>query len=248
MTQQAIAIDLALPRTITMAINGRRLDYTFAPITRGQWFEYFSRIISSSERKGNEVVEEFDATDARLSLVSAALQSASGYATALGQTVESIDNWKEKLPIRHRMKFAEQLVSAVARDPEDVAKLSLGTEVVLLTSTWSANDDGVMQQFTQLYHEFKSPTTEQFRRYRRDVSRSYIVGGSRTAKTVWRGAQKTLAELYDELIVSVEGYILNGAPLTGPLNIAANMDTYHKVAAANHLFAPVETSEIGEVE
>jgi hypothetical protein len=73
MTQQTI--DLALPRTITMAINGRRLDYTFAPITRTQWFEYFSRIISSSERRGNEVVEEFDTTDARLTLVTAALPS-----------------------------------------------------------------------------------------------------------------------------------------------------------------------------
>jgi hypothetical protein len=104
-----------------------------------------------------------------------------------------------------------------------------------------------MQQFTGLRHEFNSPTTEQFRRYRRDVSRSYIVGGSRTAKTVWRGAQKTLAELYDELIVSVEGYTLNGSPLIGsPSAIAAAMDTYHKVAAANHLYASVETSEIGE--
>ena len=64
-----------------------------------------------------------------------------------------------------------------------------------------------------------------------------MVGGSRNGKTQWLGAQATLADLYDELIVSVEGYTVDGAAPDRE-GIVEFMDTYHKVAAVDVLFAP----------
>jgi hypothetical protein len=53
------------------------------------------------------------------------------------------------------------------------------------------------------------------------------------------GPQPTLVELYDELIVSVEGYQVNGVELGADHDaIVAEMDAYHKVAAADVLFSP----------
>lgn len=54
------------------------------------------------------------------------------------------------------------------------------------------------------------------------------------------GPQSTLAELYDELIVSVDGYAVNDqvlGPDASTEKIALHMDTYHKVAAADALFS-----------
>ena len=94
-----------------------------------------------------------------------------------------------------------------------------------------------MRKFHGLRHNFKTPTAEQQRRLSRDSSRSRVVGGARNGKTLWLGAQATLADLYDELIVSVEGYAVDGkAPERE--EVIEFMDTYHKVAAVDVLFAP----------
>jgi hypothetical protein len=94
-----------------------------------------------------------------------------------------------------------------------------------------------MRRFKNLVHFFEAPTAEQYQRYRRDDSRAQIVGGSRKGMTIYRGAQRTLATLYDELIASVAGYALNGVALVGREQIARHMDTYHKVAAIAALFS-----------
>ncbi len=54
--------------------------------------------------------------------------------------------------------------------------------------------------YAGLIHTFQVPTVEQQRRYSRDSSRSRVTGG-RKGTTRFLGAQRTLVELYDELIV-----------------------------------------------
>jgi hypothetical protein len=60
------------------------------------------------------------------------------------------------------------------------------------------------------------------------------------------GAQATLAELYDELIVSVDGYTVDGA-VPDREAILEFMDTYHKVAAVDVLFSPA-AANVEEVQ
>jgi hypothetical protein len=55
-----------------------------------------------------------------------------------------------------------------------------------------------------------------------------------------------LAKLYDELIVSVDGYTVSGRPLSGRDEIAHEMDAFHKVIAAREIFdtrMPQEAAE-----
>ena len=47
-----------------------------------------------------------------------------------------------------------------------------------------------------------------------------------------------LCELYDELILSVDGYSWKGDPLADPKSL---MDLHHKFTAAQELFAPSST-------
>jgi len=119
----------------------------------------------------------------------------------------------------------------------------LGFEVIRLDALWS-NSEGGTDKVVGLKHAFGTPTVEQQRRYNRDMSRSQVVGGSRTGKTRWLGAQPTLVELYDELITAVDGYSVNGQVLDfdNPDReaIIRNMDTFHKVVAAEALFTPVQ--------
>jgi hypothetical protein len=86
-----------------------------------------------------------------------------------------------------------------------------------------------------LVHRFSTPQFKHEQRYMREQSRSKVVGGSRTGKTIWTGVQRVLVEIYDELVLSVSGYTLNGDPL-GPAQITQHMDAYHKVVAAQQLF------------
>jgi hypothetical protein len=213
-------IDLAQPRIIVIRQGERTYSFTVKPITEARWFKYFDGIVSTAERDGKQVIQRVDAESAGLELADAVI-------------VEG-----ESKSLAHRLAIANVLSSAYAV-AEDIPEANgAGREVVRLHAVWSAGDGSAMRRYKNLVHWFDSPTAEQFRRYRRDDTRAQIVTGSRKGTTIYHGAQRTLAALYDELIVSVAGYAENGVALEGRDTIARTMDTYHKVAAAAQLFAP----------
>ncbi len=102
---------------------------------------------------------------------------------------------------------------------------------------------GAMCLHRHLTHYLKPPTAEQKARFRRAYS-----GVQRSVSAARRGAPifispqqpvgaRALVGLYDEMIVRVEGYAVNGEPLDdNRTEIASNMDTFHKVTAARPLF------------
>jgi hypothetical protein len=233
------AIELATPRVIVIEERGKQYRLTLARILKKQWMHYFDGIVSASENQGGKRVDSFDSSSARLDLVEKSLVNAEGYATADGSPVTAADGWQSLLPLSHRLAAGNTIVSVERAEPSDDEPILLGAEAVYLNAVWSADDKGVMQKYRGLCHRFKTPNGEQQRRFSRDSSRSRIVGGSRRGKTLWMGPQPVLVELYDELIVSVDGYRVNGVELgTDRDAIVAEMDTYHKVAAADVLFSP----------
>jgi len=135
------------------------------------------------------------------------------------------------------MGAANALVAVSRSEPSDDEVIALGQESVYLDAIWSADAAGNMLKYHRLRHNFKVPTADQQRRLARDNSRSRIVGGSRKGKTVWLGAQATMAELYDELVTGVEGYMGDGQPPDRD-GVIEFMDTFHKVVAIDALFAP----------
>ena len=252
--QTPIPIDLAAPRSIVIRQAGRAYTFHIRPITEQDWFAYFDSIVTTSERKGNDVVRRSDAGAAGVTLVEKVLTGAEGYRLPPGQTsLTGLDGWESKIPMQHRLAIAEVLlnVSAIELGESDDALL-IGSEAVALEALWSADEQGNIRKHAPLVHVFDTPSADHQRKYLRDASRSRIVGGSRQGRTVWQGAQRTLAALYDELIQDVQGYVWGSSSLAcaDRTEIARRMDTRHKVAAAEKLFAPAvaedENGESGE--
>jgi hypothetical protein len=241
------AIELKNPRVIAIAERGKNYLLKLAPVTKAQWLRYFESIVSTSENQAGKRVDSFDSTTARVELVEKLLVGAEGYATG-GQPIASIPGWQQLIPLRHRQAAGNVLTEVERAEPEDDEALMLGFEPVYLNAVWSANERGEMVKYSGLCHRFKTPTAEHQRRFSRDSSRSVVVGGSRRGVTKWLGVQATLADLYDELVESVEGYTVNGALLEGRESIVREMDTYHKVAAADVLFAPASANVVDEAK
>lgn len=230
-------IDLRAPRVVAITDRGHTYKLTVAPPSRKLWFKYFEGVISTSENVGGNRVDSFDSTGARLALIAEILTNAEGYTVPDGALITDLPNWRELIPAPHRLTVGNVLLN-VPRSESDATPIVLGQEVITLETIWYRGGES-MTKVTGLQHNFNPPTSDQQRRYNRDLSRSKVIGGSRTGKTLWLGAQATLATLYDELIVSVDGYSINGQPLGDDREqIIASMDTYHKVAAAEALFSP----------
>jgi hypothetical protein len=236
-----MSIELRKPRTIVIEDRGQRYTLTVGVIQKQTWLRYFEGILSTSENQNGKRVDSFDSSAARLQLVESCLTDAQGYQTADGSPVTAATDWQKLLPLRHRLAVANALISVEPSANTDEQPLTLGVESVFLDAIWSADDDGVMRKYHNLCHRFRTPSAEHQRRFSRDASRSRVIGGSRTGKTQWLGAQATLAELYDELVLSVDGYTVDGAELCDKRDeIVQYMDTYHKVAAADLLFSPAQ--------
>jgi hypothetical protein len=233
-------LDLASERHI--AIRDRAVLYRFLlkPVTGDRWLTYFQSIESSSETRGREQFNTIDAGSALLSLVEDLLISAWGYKTPGDQTVSSLEGWKQKIPMGHRMAIGTVLTSA-APSTEDGEVVCLGGDrSVEIESLWNADDKGNMERYPRLVHKFKEPSFDHERKYRRDSGRSKVIGGSRTGKTVWMGSQPTLIKIYDELIQGVEGYCYGDDDLSAPGHIVQYMDAHHKVIATRQLFGQAE--------
>ncbi|MBN9614410.1 MAG: hypothetical protein BGO25_05550 [Acidobacteriales bacterium 59-55] len=236
---QSELIDLKKPRIIVIEDRGHTYTLTLSQISRKQWLDYFAHIVSTSETQNGKRTDAYDSNGARLALATQALIDADGYKVAGDGRVTDLDGWRELIPANHRLTAGIVLTSVERPAAGDDDPITLGSEIVTLSAVWG-RDGNKMLKHTGLHHQLKSPSVEQQRRYSRDTSRSQIVGGSRSGKTRWLGAQATLAEIYDELIISVSGYTVNGEQLTDDRDaIVANMDMYHKVAAAEGLFVPV---------
>lgn len=223
-------IDLAAPRKIVIRDRGKQFGFEVAPIQEAVWFKYFDAIVSTAERKGNEIVQHVDAS-------SAGVELAESVALPL------------PIPLAHRQAVATVLTSAYAPDEQPASTADYGGDAIALHALWSADEKGTMRRHKDLVHHFTTPTAEQNRRYRRDDSRAQVVGGSRRGTTVYHGAQRTLAALYDELIIAVEGYTVGDSVLTADAAaIRRYIDTYHKVSAVVKLFAPAEVEIEEETE
>jgi hypothetical protein len=153
-----------------------------------------------------------------------------------------MDKWKTKIPVAHRMKVGEVLGSLYLVD-DDGAPVCPGLEMVSFRATWSANDAGQMLSFSPLVHRLRTPEWAHLRRYKRDQVRSTVVAGSRSGETIYHGVQRTLIEIYDELIDGIDGYSWNENAITSADDARRWMDANHKVCAAGQLFRTVSVSE-----
>jgi len=236
-TNAPTTIDLSQPRVIVLTGRHGTYKLTCRLVTKEDWAAYFALIVVGSKRDGQDQVNTLDLQTPRLALAARVITAAEGYKVDGGADLTSLPSWQELLPLEHRLAVGDILSSARAYSPDDGMIYPDG-DPVLVDCTWGANADGVMQRVIGLKHIMRTPTEAQHRRYMREASRTRILGGDRTGETLYPGAQMLLAELYDELVLSVDGYCKSGEAITTPADIKECMDIHHKVMVAQKIFQP----------
>jgi hypothetical protein len=247
-------LPLDQPRSIVIKHAEKKFVYRFRRITDDDWKKYYRGILSQAESVNGEQVRTFDFRAALQQLVETTLDRVEGYTGKGGKTVEELADWKLKLPIGHKIAAGLVLGDVALAEEETDKDVSILADVneVILSAAWSADESNIMYRISGLVHRLNHPTIEQVRRFYRERSRTRVIGGSRTGKTIFPGSQELLGQLYDELIISVDGYSWAGSPLGSPEVIRRYMDLPHKMVAAQSLFSEGEEAEIqdgkGEAE
>lgn len=242
--QTTLALDQ--PRVIVIKQRDKKFTYRFRRIVDRDWKKYYSGITHQTEVVNGEQVRTFDLRTTLQSLVEETLDRVEGYTGPGGVDVAQLADWKMKLPIGHKIAAGLALADVGIEQPEDrdVSVLCDLTEISL-SSPWSADENGIMFRISGLIHRFAHPSIDQLRTFNRESSRTRVVGGSRTGKTIWPGRQDLLAKFYDQLIASVDGYSYQGTELNDNVElIREQMDTQHKVAAAQALFSGGDEAEV----
>ncbi len=142
------------------------------------------------------------------------------------------DSWRQRVPLLHKMA-AIQLLAQVF--PSDAGETELyrfdpdRIEVHLISARGGREHSG-------LVHTLQRPTIRQQKEFSRVVSTAFYVRGSRTEKSLLPSRLREMVRFYDELVVAVRGYSLNGAPATREDAIKW-MDALHKQTAISALFS-----------
>lgn len=251
MSSSESLLELNQRRVIVLSDRDKTYSLFCRRVTPEDWRKYFDAIVITSEQRGRERVNVIDVSSPRLALAESVLIDAEGYKVADDRHITEIPSWQSRIPLAHRLQLGETLADVRPAQSEGELTIYPEGEEVLLDATWSAVETVArsrMQGFTGLKHVLKTPTEAQHRRYSDEASRSRIVGGSRSAKTYYSGAQPLLAKLYDELVISVDGYAVDGRRLESQEQIVREMDMMHKVMAAQELFQPQATVQLAEAE
>jgi hypothetical protein len=89
-----------------------------------------------------------------------------------------------------------------------------------------------------LVHHFRIPTLNEYHKFKRLMADSRLVGGTRHLKTIMFSRLPGLVKLYDELIISIEGYKAGQSAIDNRQSTIEQMDAIHKQVAVQGLFEP----------
>jgi hypothetical protein len=232
-------LDLAQPRTVVLSDRGKTYVLHCRRVTDADWREYLMGGTVTSESNGKERFDTVETDTPFLELAERVLTGAQGYTVTGGADLTTLPNWQKKIPLAHRRMVGYTLADV---GPSVAGDLTIDpeVEVISLDATWSVADDSEsMTKYSGLQHFLKTPSEAQYRRYANESSRRRVIGGSRSGKTVYSNASMILlAAMYDELVVRVDGYSVNGSKFEAVETIRGEMDMFHKIRAAQELFAP----------
>jgi hypothetical protein len=210
-------LDLSGDRQVTFKDKGQVFVFTFNRITDAQWRRFFSGLVVESEKSGSSRLSRVDYRTAGIDLFETAVKDVDGYKLRAGKFTE-IPNWKTRVPYGHKQKAIE-LLTDVTFSESAPEFFDPDVEEVFIDAKWGA-DQGMMTQFSGLAHRFTPPSGAHQQRFNRAAGESRVVGG-RSGKTISTSRQDMLADLYDELIVTVDGYAWPGSRSMAPSRSAA---------------------------
>jgi len=210
---------------VTIRDRGRELVHVFAPIKQQDWIEYdrLGRVVVESSKE--EIVSESMEAEASNHLWDERIVRLEGY----GKTPE---DWKQRVWVRHKVAAVRGLAQVFpakskpgkdsAEEPADWAFAGAAETTALLDAGRNGNE------YNGLAHVFKQPTTKQQTEYSRMEATARMFRGVEpgSVKALVDSHLEEKIDLYDELILRVEGY---------EPNEPKKMDALHKRVAIEAL-------------
>ncbi len=158
---------------------------------------------------------------------------------------ESAINWRALVPLAHKEAAVRALtlvapaqLQVESDDPDSTSDQSTDNYFPLHAEQVPVVLEAAVagRAYPRLVHLFRPPTVADERTYRRLLAETLIVRGSRHPRTLIPARLPALCRLYDSLILSVEGYALEGRPLASSVHAIQSMDPWHKRVAVQALF------------
>jgi hypothetical protein len=240
-----VGLELSHPRIIVLAGKNskgepRLYRYETRRIRLEDWDRYFRAVVNQTRNVDGEREQIFENDTARLDLVERVVTAVDGYGDF---GAAQITNWRAALPLNHRLGVGGALCSVGAQEQDEDAPLSEFTEIKI-DALWSANAEGKMQLIRGLVHRFKQPSIEQLKRWNYESARVRVRGTAKDGVTIYPSRPAFAMVMYDELITGVDGYTVNGTPLTGVDAINGEMDGCHKAESVMALFGGTDVVTI----
>jgi hypothetical protein len=234
--EEANLLPLDQPRVIVLVDGKHSYTFNFHRITQEEYQRYFAAIYVAQRNEDGDLVTTQDLNTAAVTLFEETIDSVSGYAGDF----TSRPGWKAKIPPSHSLRAGWKLVEVAAVPPSDDSPIDPERMEVVLDALWSrTNVSDQVTVFKGLKHFFAPPSLEDKRRFYRAGSMSKVVGGDRKGTTIKASRHALLLELYDKLVLDVDGYSVAGKPIEKD-QIKMWMDGVHKVYAVQELFSRSE--------
>jgi hypothetical protein len=233
-------LDLSAPIRIEFKHRGIPLAHVLNRPGQRDWLNYAKGVSTTYEFAGEGIHAEISGElEAQGKLWRASIRSVEGYGGADGRAIAEVypDVWREKIPASHVELAVRALAAVRVKTAEDPALTNPVAFILDLESqAVELEMDGVAH--APLVHHFRIPTLNEFAKFRRLMADSRLVGGTRHLKTIMFSRLPGLVKLYDELIISIEGYKAGQSPIDNRQSTIEQMDAIHKQVAVQGLFEP----------
>jgi hypothetical protein len=217
--------------TVKHAGNPFRVKHILRKPKEADWIAYDKGLavaIEDAEEKGSVRYAD-DSLGAACKFWDAISLEVSGYSE------ENPTNFRDLIPPEHK-RAAVMTLMLVGPSLESFGRPGLflvsDEEIVRLRSERGEN-------YPNLVHHFKPPTPKQRIEYSRVQADSYTIKGMKSGKdkVILPSRLAAYVRFYDELILSVEGYSINGNAFDSREDAIRYMDAQHKRMAIQFLFA-----------
>ena len=232
--------ELIVPLKVSLAGRSYRLQHRLRPPAPPDWFAYEAALEMAVEEMPSGADDEpcyrlhVRTSDAARLLWDRLAVGVEGY-----EGSSSTEDWRALIPLAHK----EAAVSSLTLVAPSTAAYSTDNDSANNFFPLLADERAVVLEaaragraYPRLVHRFRPPSVENERSYRRLLSETLLVRGSRAPRTLLPARLPGLVRLYDQLILAAEGYSVAGQPPASSLQLIQHMDAWHKRVAVQALF------------
>ena len=232
--------ELIIPLKVSHAGRSYRLQHRLRPPAPPDWFAYEAALEMAVEEMPSGADDEpcyrlhVRTSDAARLLWDRLAVGVEGY-----EGSSSTEDWRALIPLAHK----EAAVSSLTLVAPSTAAYLTNNDSTNSFFPLLADERGIVLEaaragraYPRLVHRFHPPSVENERSYRRLLSETLLVRGSRAPRTLLPARLPGLVRLYDQLILAVEGYSVAGQTPASSLQLIQHMDAWHKRVAVQALF------------